>query len=343
MFVIYRFLTLNFSMTQLLSHLVRFERIKTLVILGGKNVASQFETEEFNFKTLTRVLGFDRVLNCSSYSTLSPIEPHKIADFDLILISNQANSHFIPPETLLRAHLHGTPVLDLERFFDLTREAFDLEQLGWCAYLTTATQQTYGLRLYSALKPIFEPIFACLLLLLLAPLFLVISLVIRWFDEGPVFYSQVRTGYQGKPFRVHKFRTMKFNAEQNGPRWASTDDHRITQLGKWLRTLHLDELPQLWNVIQGEMSFVGPRPERPEFYEKLTQDIPLFHLRTLIRPGVTGWAQVRQGYVASVEESRRKLEYDLYYIQHQSPALDFMILLNTLWVSVPVETKRKQI
>jgi len=172
-----------------------------------------------------------------------------------------------------------------------------------------------------------------LALMVLLPLFPLIALAIRLTSEGPVFYRQKRVGRNGVAFTCYKFRTMRVAAEtETGPKWATDDDPRITGVGKWLRRTRLDETPQLWNVLRGEMGFVGPRPERPEFVEWLIREIPYYHLRHVIRPGITGWAQVRYQYGASVEESREKLKYDLYYIKHMSLSLDLLILLYSMKV-----------
>jgi lipopolysaccharide/colanic/teichoic acid biosynthesis glycosyltransferase len=168
----------------------------------------------------------------------------------------------------------------------------------------------------------------------LLPVFLVIASLIKLTSKGPIFYKQIRTGYLGKTFTLIKFRSMFTDSEINGPQWCTDNDCRITPLGKFLRKTRLDEFPQLLNVLKGEMSFFGPRPERPEIYNELKKEIPLFSLRTIVRPGITGWAQVCAGYAASVQESRLKLEYDLYYIQHMSPRLDLIILVKTLEVAL---------
>jgi lipopolysaccharide/colanic/teichoic acid biosynthesis glycosyltransferase len=175
-----------------------------------------------------------------------------------------------------------------------------------------------------------EPCLAVCLGVLLLPVIGVLALLIKLTSRGPVLYSQARTGYLGNMFTLLKFRSMVLDAEADGPQWAEDNDARATPLGRFMRRTRLDELPQLWNVIRGEMSFCGPRPERPEMYKQLEKDIPLFRMRTIVRPGITGWAQVCAGYAASVEESVKKLEYDLYYIKHMSPRLDAVILLKTL-------------
>jgi len=146
-----------------------------------------------------------------------------------------------------------------------------------------------------------------------------------------VFYSQERVGKGGKPFRVHKLRAMVGRAEDvTGPVWASRDDPRATRVGRWLRKLRIDEIPQVWNVLKGEMSFVGPRPERPVFVEALQSKFPVYSLRHLVRPGITGWAQVRYPYAASEEDALLKLEYDLYYLQNASMLFDLRIILKTI-------------
>lgn len=171
---------------------------------------------------------------------------------------------------------------------------------------------------------------ALLGLLLTLPLWPLIVLAIRCESRGAALYRQTRVGLNGRTFTMLKFRTMRADAESDGPRWASANDQRATRIGRLLRRTRLDELPQLLNVLRGEMTLVGPRPERPEFVGALAEQIPHYHQRHLIRPGVTGWAQIQCGYGSSVDDARRKLCYDLYYLKHRSIDLDFGILLRTL-------------
>jgi lipopolysaccharide/colanic/teichoic acid biosynthesis glycosyltransferase len=169
-------------------------------------------------------------------------------------------------------------------------------------------------------------------LLLTLPLMGVTALVI-WLETGsPILFRQKRIGLGGREFEILKFRSMFQDAEQDGPRWAARDDHRVTPKGKFLRKFRLDELPQLFNVLRGEMSLIGPRPERPNFCELLSSEIPFFNLRHSVRPGITGWAQVKYQYGSSVGDARMKLEYDLFYLKHLSIALDSAILLETVKV-----------
>ncbi|MDX9841720.1 MAG: sugar transferase, partial [Desulfobulbus sp.] len=157
----------------------------------------------------------------------------------------------------------------------------------------------------------------------------VTALLIKLESPGPVFYLQERVGERGKVFSIIKFRSMRQDAEKNGAVWASTDDCRVTRVGNFIRKVRIDEIPQMWNVILGQMSFVGPRPERPVFVEQLVEKLPYYSLRHTAKPGITGWAQVCYPYGASEEDALRKLEYDLYYIKHQSVFLDLLIIFRT--------------
>ena len=171
---------------------------------------------------------------------------------------------------------------------------------------------------------------AALGLLLFLPFFPFVALAVKLSSRGPLFFRQPRVGMGGRIFNVVKFRTMFTDAEDEGAKWATKDDPRVTTVGMALRKTRIDELPQLWNVLRGDMGFVGPRPERPEFVAWLTEELPFYYLRTLIRPGLTGWAQVRYGYGATLEETKEKLEYDLYYIKHMSLGLDLLIMFETI-------------
>lgn len=184
--------------------------------------------------------------------------------------------------------------------------------------------------LYSKIKHFCEPAFALLMLIVLSPLFLLISILIKLTSRGPVIYKQKRVGERGNIFTLYKFRTMKRDAERDGPQWARERDRRVTPFGRFLRYSHLDELPQLWNILRGELSFVGPRPERPEFVERLHKEISFYDIRHVVRPGVTGWAQVLYRYGASVEDAKNKLEFDIFYLKNRSVFLDLAVLLKTL-------------
>jgi lipopolysaccharide/colanic/teichoic acid biosynthesis glycosyltransferase len=181
---------------------------------------------------------------------------------------------------------------------------------------------------------VLEMLVSLTMLLILAPVMLTLALLIKRDSAGPALYRQERLGLQGKPFTLLKFRSMRMDAETNGPAWASVGDPRITRIGKILRLTRLDELPQLWNVLRGDMALIGPRPERAHFTDELAAHIPHFRSRLLVKPGLTGWAQVNLPYGASIEDARIKLAYDLYYVQHQGVRMTVLILFRTVRVMV---------
>jgi sugar transferase (PEP-CTERM system associated) len=182
------------------------------------------------------------------------------------------------------------------------------------------------------LKQLFDTIVAGFLLLITLPIIILVAIAIKLDSAGPIFYTQVRTGLNGKKFKVYKFRSMCQNAECLGIQWAKEKDPRVTRVGRLLRLMRIDELPQIWNVLKGDMSLIGPRPERPEFDAKLRREIPYYDVRYLVKPGITGWAQVCYPYGASTEDSYQKVAYDLYYIKNYSLLLDISIALKTIRV-----------
>jgi exopolysaccharide biosynthesis polyprenyl glycosylphosphotransferase len=182
------------------------------------------------------------------------------------------------------------------------------------------------------IKRIIDVFLAIIILILAFPLMIIIPILIKLDSKGDIIYSQKRTGLNGEEFTIRKLRTMVEDAEKDEVEWAQENDPRVTRIGKILRALRMDELPQLVNVLLGEMSFVGPRPERPDFNKKLEKHIPYYDLRHLIKPGITGWAQVMYPYGASIDDAREKLQYDLYYIKNYSLFLDLVIAMKTIRV-----------
>jgi len=181
-----------------------------------------------------------------------------------------------------------------------------------------------------AMRRLMSLLTAVVLFLVALPILLVAMILIKLDSQGPLFYAQERVGAQGRVFRMLKFRTMRADAEAPGhAQWAQENDPRVTRVGRWLRRFRVDELPQIINVLRGEMSVVGPRPERPQFVDQLKRRIPWYRLRALVAPGITGWAQIRYPYAATVDEAREKLQYDLYYVKHLSVLLDLVILFHT--------------
>ncbi len=253
---------------------------------------------------------------------------------DLVVISRVGLGCFENSTDLLIAHLNGAQVRDVRHLLSELRGREDLNFLNLWFFLLTATPQRRIFRFFFRLKSVSEPAIAGLLLLFLLPLAIFAAIGIRLGSPGPIFYRQKRLGFRGKEFELVKFRSMVENAESAGPAWAGGQQSKVTPFGNFLRRSHVDELPQLWNILKGDMSFVGPRPERPEYYSLLKEQIPLFWVRTLVRPGITGWAQVMGGYASTIEESREKLEYDLYYMKRMSPMLDLKIFVKTLLLFV---------
>ncbi|MBD3245995.1 MAG: hypothetical protein GF333_03195 [Candidatus Omnitrophica bacterium] len=210
--------------------------------------------------------------------------------------------------------------------------AVPLESVRWVMSGSLASALISFARVkYRLGKRCFDVAASAIGLILSAPLLIIIAILVKLESEGPVFFTQKRLGKNGKIFNIWKFRTMRNNAEmETGPVWAQDDDPRVTRLGNFLRKTHIDELPQLWNVVRGDMSLIGPRPERPEFSEQIAFHVPQFRQRIEVKPGITGLAQVRYQYGASIRDASRKLRYDQLYLQRMCWFLDFQILLWTL-------------
>jgi sugar transferase (PEP-CTERM system associated) len=234
-------------------------------------------------------------------------------------------------EALLGSKLSGIRVLDDTRFYELHLGRIDLDTIdaNWLL-IADGFDQT---RLGEAAKRATDIVVSLLLLLAACPLMVITACLIKLDSTGPVFYRQQRTGLRGAPFTVLKFRSMTVDAEAGGdPRWAQHRDPRVTRVGSVIRPMRIDELPQLLNVLRGEMSMIGPRPERPHFVQQLGRVIPFYNERSCVKPGLTGWAQVNFPYGASVEDAREKLAYDLYYVKNRNLLLDMLILLSTIRV-----------
>ena len=229
-------------------------------------------------------------------------------------------------QTLLELKLKGVKVQDATEVIEKVSGKIGVDGLypSWLIFSDGFHARQYLHRAVSALASV-------VLLTLSLPLLPFVVLSIKAFSPGPVLYRQKRVGRNGAIFTCFKFRTMHKDAEADtGPTWARDDDPRITRIGRILRMTRIDELPQLWNVLRGDMAFVGPRPERPEFVEMLNREIPYYHLRHTVPPGITGWAQIRYQYGNSVEDAKEKLQYDLYYVKHRSLALDLLIMFETI-------------
>jgi sugar transferase (PEP-CTERM system associated) len=249
----------------------------------------------------------------------------------IIVALNERRGGSMPMSDLLDCRSVGVRVMDVSTYFEKMLGQIRIDQLhpGWLIFGGGFNHSRYR----DAVKRLFDIVWSCALLLAAAPLLLLTAVCIVLESKGPVFYRQERVGQDGKTFWVLKFRSMRCDAEKNGtPQWASAKDDRVTRVGSIIRRFRLDEFPQLLNVLKGEMSLVGPRPERPYFVRQLTAKIPFYALRHTVKPGVTGWAQVRYQYGASAEDSLQKLQYDLYYVKNRSLALDIVVLFQTVGV-----------
>lgn len=239
-----------------------------------------------------------------------------------------------PSEKLLEAKLAGIKVSEISSFLERQTGRVDLRSISpsWFIY----SDGFLGSEpLAIIFKRAFDVAASLLLLIVASPVLLVAALLIKLTSPGPVFYRQERVGQLGKTFEVIKFRSMVVDAEKDGkPQWAQAGDPRVTPVGRFLRSSRIDEIPQIFNVLMGDMSFVGPRPERPEFVEELAAEIPFYRERHIVKPGITGWAQLNYPYGASMMDARHKLEYDLYYVKNYSLFLDLLILIQTVRVVV---------
>ena len=250
---------------------------------------------------------------------------------EIVVALTERRSGSMPLRQLLDCKVSGIKVYDLNTHFEKTLGQIRVDYLNasWLIFGDGFNQGAWR----TAVKRVFDIVSSTVLCVLAAPLMLAAALAIRFESRGPIFYRQERSGLNGKPFNVIKFRSMRTDAEKDGkPRWATANDSRVTRVGQFIRRVRIDELPQLFNVLRGDMSLVGPRPERPFFVEQLTQEIPFYALRHSVKPGVTGWAQVRYHYGSTVEDSQEKLQFDLYYVKNNTLFLDLVVLLETVGV-----------
>jgi len=278
-----------------------------------------------NRRALGKSLVNPRILG--SFEDISQIALKR--KIDRIVVSLPESRGKFPIKSLLDCKMSGIAVNQAHSFYEVLTDKIIVERLNpsWLIF----SEGFNFRRITLILKSIGDIVLSCILLLLFLPWGLLLAALIKLDSPGPLIYSQERVGRNGIRFRLYKFRTMGEDAEEDGmPRWASDTDIRITRVGKILRRTRLDELPQLINVLKSEMSFVGPRPERPFFVDMLTREIPYYEHRLAVKPGITGWAQVKYHYGSSKEDAKEKLQYDLYYIKNLSFSLDFSIIFDTI-------------
>jgi sugar transferase (PEP-CTERM system associated) len=249
---------------------------------------------------------------------------------DRIIVALEERRGKFPDGQLLECKMRGMAIEEGIHFYEHLTGRLQVESLYPSSLIFSEGFKKSKLTMWT--RRVTEFTFSLMGLIFLSPLILAISSLIKTDSRGPVFYKQERVGERGKIFELLKFRSMVENAEANGPVWAEQGDRRITRIGRWMRKWRLDEIPQMFNVLKGDMSFVGPRPERPFFVEKLRKEIPFYDQRFSVKPGVTGWAQIRYRYGASKEDALEKLKYDLYYIKNLSFLFDLLIVFETIKV-----------
>lgn len=262
---------------------------------------------------------------------MSMVKKHRINEI-VVAVRNRRSEHFSIQE-LLKCKLQGVKVSDTETFFEreMGQVLMDSLQPGWLVFGDGFDQS----KLRISIKRAFDLLASVTLLIVTLPIMLLTALCIFIEDRKSIWYRQERVGKDGQSFMILKFRSMRNDAEEKDkPQWACENDPRITRVGRIIRQLRIDELPQILNVLKGEMSFVGPRPERPYFVEQLSVKLPYYHVRHSIKPGITGWAQVRYRYGASIEDAIQKLQYDLFYVKNNSLFLDIIILIDTVRVVI---------
>lgn len=296
---------------------------RQLVVLGdgarARRLSEALEAQPDHFFEITRI---------ASPAVLADPLPDWRRAWGIVVAPEPGD--VLPAELLLQEKRSGVRIVDGVRFWEQHLGRIDLDHVGdeWLIFSDGFVSGRWG----ALLKRASDLAVASLLLCLMLPLMLMVALLIKIDSRGPVFYRQQRVGLHGRVFTVLKFRSMCIDAERGMPCWASKNDPRVTRVGAVIRLIRIDELPQLFNVLHGEMSFVGPRPERPHFVTQLEQAIPLYRERSWVKPGITGWAQVNYPYGASIEDAREKLAYDLYYVKNRNLMLDLLILVSTVRV-----------
>jgi exopolysaccharide biosynthesis polyprenyl glycosylphosphotransferase len=308
----------------ILNHVFRGDNaLRKLLVLGDVRARDHFDTA-----LKQGLLGFD----LEHYQTLEdvPAEAH----FDAIVITPEHHASKTEQQGLIAARLSGTPIFSLSDFFESFLFLVPVNEIDNDWFIRaegfTMLHSSVALRVKRAA----DIISGVILIIVTLPLTILTGVFIAFSSRGPIFFSQTRVGFKGELFTLYKFRTMRDGAEKDGAQWAKSEDDRIIPLGGFLRKTRIDELPQCWNILKGEMSIVGPRPERPEFTSMLAKEIPYYDLRHIIKPGLTGWAQVCYPYGASTEDSLRKLQFDLYYIKNHSLLLDLNILMRTVLITL---------
>lgn len=298
-----------------------------LAIWGCDDVSKMFieKTNDSPYFTVTGILSNNKL---SFTQHLPVLKMTDTPEVDCVVLCTEKVPTSEEKKFLINLPMQGVEVMNkgafIEKYFRVI--SLDYLNLHWLASFPSLNNDRTAL----FAKRIFDLAFSSLMIVLTLPFLPLAAILIKLDSKGSIFYTQTRVGKHNQPFTIYKLRTMVQNSEENGAQWAKRNDARVTNLGRILRRLRIDELPQLWNVLKGEMSMVGPRPERPEFEAGLISKLPLYERRHLVSPGITGWAQIRFKYGSSIEDSKIKLEHDLYYIKHMSFIFDLKVIMKTV-------------
>ena len=334
---------LLFALRVLLSSLLGGEafRRRILILGAGKRAARIGELSKANGAGFA-VVGYvamssDKPVVASAIhrSAIDSLADHVVLlNASEVVLALEERRNALPLADLLRIKTTGVHVNEISSFLERETGRVDLATVN-PSWFIFSDGFTAGQRLSKVAKRLFDVAASLAVLALTLPVLLIVAILIKLDSPGPVFYRQTRVGLYGVEYRITKLRSMRQDAEIAGKAvWASHSDPRVTRIGRFIRATRIDEIPQAWNVLAGEMSFVGPRPERPEFVAQLEDQIPYYAERHMVKPGLTGWAQINFPYGASIDDARAKLEYDLYYAKNYTPFLDLLILLQTLRVVI---------
>ena len=305
-----------------------FSRPRQVAIYGNLNEVQVLERELRSNPRDFRLAGFFGDDPSAGAQLGDMIEKGAV---DLVVLARNLPEKSALTDVLLASQLRGVEIVDFADLYLQLKERIPISFIqdeNW--FLKTRGFSAARRPVVNNFKRVIDAAISFPLLVISLPFWPILAACIKADSRGPVFYRQRRVGKNEAPFTLVKFRSMVASAEDTEPVWAAENDRRVTRVGRFMRRLHLDELPQLWNILRGDMSLVGPRPERPEFVERLKQQIPYYALRHFVKPGMTGWAQVNYRYAASLEDSQIKLEYDLYYVAHTNFLFDFRIMLKTI-------------
>lgn len=311
---------------------------KTIIIIGHDSISKEI-IEVSSIKNLHNIAAYisnNKIDELSNFKDIQSVnltklvKDNNVTEIIISTIGLSSNELKQVSRELIQLFEEGINIKGFETYYEQVTQRLPIEFLSYDFYKKINLNKNSNNHVYLFSQRFFDIIISVVALVFFIVFFPFFMLGNLFGNYGPMFYSQERVGYKGKIFKMYKLRSMVKNAEENGAVWAEKNDQRVTSFGKFLRSFRLDELPQLVNVIKGDMSLIGPRPERPEFVEELKRNIPFYSMRNVVRPGLTGWAQVNFPYANTIEEQEVKLRYDLYYIKERSTFLDFKILIKTI-------------